>query len=60
MEKLTYTVRETAIALNISACKVYDLLGHNIIPHIRVGRRYVVPVEALREWLKSTCKGDKA
>ncbi|HQN95691.1 MAG TPA: helix-turn-helix domain-containing protein [Thermoanaerobaculales bacterium] len=35
----------------------YRLLASGTVPAVRCGRRYVVPVEAFREWLASGGRG---
>ncbi len=52
MEKLVYTSFEVAEILNIGLNKVYELLIQKQIPHVRVGRRYLIPKRALENWLE--------
>jgi excisionase family DNA binding protein len=51
METLVYTVRETAKMLNIGLNKAYELIEQKQIPVIRVGRKFIVPKQALEKWL---------
>ncbi len=51
MEKLVYTVQETAEILNIGMNKAYELIQQNQIPFIRVGRKFLIPKQALEKWL---------
>lgn len=51
MEKLVYTVTETAQILNIGMNKAYELIQQNQIPNVRVGRKFLIPKEALEKWL---------
>jgi excisionase family DNA binding protein len=55
MEKLTLTVKETALLLNLGISKTYELARQNIIPNIRIGRQYIIPMQPLMEWLNK-CK----
>lgn len=51
-ERLTYTVEEAAKVLGISRLGAYDAIKRNEIPHIRIGRRILVPVAALKKMLE--------
>lgn len=52
MEKLTMTVMEAAQALGVSRPIAYELANREDFPSVRVGRRLLVSVEGLREWVK--------
>ncbi len=54
MEKLVYTVRETANVLNVGMNKAYELIQQKQIPYVRVGRRILIPKNALENWLKQS------
>lgn len=54
MEKLVYTVTETAKLLNIGMNKAYELIQQNEIPNVRIGRRILVPKQSLHNWLSSS------
>ncbi len=57
MEKLVYTVNETAQILNIGMNKAYELVQQHQIPNLRVGRKILIPKQSLEKWLaKSTDK----
>lgn len=58
MEKLVYTVRETAKILNIGLSKAYDLIQQKQIPVVKVGRKFLVPKQALESWLMSSVGGN--
>ena len=51
MDKLTMSVPETAEALGISVNSCYNLVRRADFPSIRVGGRWIVPVESLKRWL---------
>jgi len=51
MDKLVYTVSETAKILNIGMNKAYELIQQQEIPNVRVGRKILVPKQALEKWL---------
>lgn len=57
MEKLVYTVNETAQILNIGMNKAYELVQQHQIPNLRVGRKILIPKQSLEKWLaKSSVK----
>lgn len=47
MERLTLTVEEAAASLGISRNLAYELIAKNKLPSVRLGRRLVVPRQAL-------------
>lgn len=51
MEKMTFCAREAAEALGVSLPTFYALAGRPDFPVVRIGRRLLVPVDALRAWL---------
>jgi DNA binding domain, excisionase family len=50
-EPLLLTVDETARLLRISRNLTYELIAHNRVPHIRLGRRILVPRRGLETWI---------
>lgn len=50
-DRLVWTVEEAARLLGISRAHAYDLVARNQLPHLRLGRRVVVPKHALDELL---------
>lgn len=50
-EKLAYNSKEAANALGVSLPTFYELSNRSDFPRVKVGRRTLVPVDALREWL---------
>ena len=55
MQKRTYSVEEAATILGIGRSAAYQAVRTGEIPAIRIGRRLLVPVQAL-EQLLSTAK----
>jgi excisionase family DNA binding protein len=51
MEKLVYTVQETAEILNIGMNKAYEMIQQKQIPFVRVGRKILIPKQTLEKWL---------
>lgn len=54
------TVKEVAEILRISQSKAYELLGRDVIPHLRLGTRYVIPKDSFMAWIHKTVRGGKA
>ncbi len=50
-ERLVYTVTEAAALLGISRAHGYDLVASGELPHLRLGRRIVIPINALAQLL---------
>ncbi len=48
---LVYTVMQTATLLGISRTHTYELVARGDLAHIRLGRRIVVPRQALERLL---------
>ena len=46
-ERLVWTVEEAARLLGISRAHAYDLVALGELPHLRLGRRLVVPKHAI-------------
>ena len=51
MNRVTMTVKELALAMNISLPKAYELTEREDFPLIRIGRKKLVPIDAFYEWL---------
>ncbi len=51
-ERLAYSISEVADFLGINVMTVYNLAKREDFPAIRIGRRIVVPKEALLKWLE--------
>lgn len=52
MEKLVYSVLEMQKALGIGRNAAYQLVNRADFPTAHVGKRIVIPVDALNEWLR--------
>lgn len=50
-ERLAIGVKEMAKLLGISARSAYNLVQTPGFPLIRVGKRQLIPTEALKKWL---------
>lgn len=51
MEKITLSVTELANALGIGRSRAYELVNTPGFPAAKIGKRIVIPVAALNEWL---------
>lgn len=48
-----YRVEEAAEALRLSRTAVYDLIRAGDLRTVKIGRRRLVPIDALSEWVAS-------
>ena len=46
-ERLVWTVEEAAGMLGISRAHAYELVARGELPHVRLGRRVVIPKHAI-------------
>ena len=51
MQRVTFTVAETAEYIGLGLNKTYQLINDRVIPSIKLGRQFRVPKVALDEWL---------
>ena len=56
MEKLTYNAQEVAAVLGVSKSHVYQLLKENRLPVLKLGRRKVIPISALEQWIQDNMR----
>ena len=52
-ERLTYCVEEAATVLGISRAFAYEAVQREDIPHLRIGRRILIPRSALQRLVDS-------
>jgi excisionase family DNA binding protein len=45
------TIAEVARALRVTPARAYELARNGELPHVRRGRRVLVPAEAWRQWM---------
>lgn len=56
-ERVSYNLSETAAAIGVSRKFLYEkILTQPDFPVIKLGKKYIVPVDSLRKWL--TAKAD--
>ena len=58
LEPLAVSAEEAARLLGISKPSVYQLIGRADFPSFKLGRRTLVSVEGLREWVRGQAKGE--
>lgn len=51
MEKVTLNVSETAEFLGIGRNKTYRLISNGILPAVKIGRQFRIPIKSLEDWL---------
>ncbi len=54
------TVREAARKLRISKWKLYDLIRSRLLETIKIGRRRLIPVEAIDAYIQRTSRESMA
>lgn len=57
--KLVYEAEELIPILHLSRPSVYKALKEGTIPSIRIGRRRLIPVSALKKYLENAGQPDK-
>lgn len=53
MERKTLNVKETARILGVGSVTLYAAIKRGEIPHLRIGRRIVIPIESIDNLLKA-------
>jgi excisionase family DNA binding protein len=57
-DRLALSLAEAARALGVSERHVREILPD--LPHVHLGRRVLIPVEALREWLRDRARAERS
>lgn len=52
VKKQCYTVKELSAALSLGRNSTYELVKKDDFPKIRRGRKILIPIDALEEYLK--------
>ena len=55
-ERLTYSVEEAAELLGISRAFAYECVSRGDIPHLRIGRRILIPKSALHKFVEGATR----
>ena len=56
MEPLAVSPDEAALLLGLKRTKVYELLADGTLRSLKVGRRRLIPTDALREFINPPAK----
>ncbi len=51
--KMTLNVKELATCLGIGMNSAYQLVNSKGFPALKIGKRIVVPIEKLEQWIES-------
>ncbi len=57
-DRLALSLAEAARALGVSERHVREMLSE--LPHVHLGRRVVIPVDSLREWLRDRARAERS
>lgn len=55
-ESVYESVGALAIEIGISRQTAYQALNEGVIPHIKVGKRFILPRAAIADWLRNAGK----
>lgn len=58
IKKVALNLSELQVALGIGRSKAFELTRQPGFPAVRIGRRILVPVDALDEWLAELVKSN--
>jgi excisionase family DNA binding protein len=56
-EPLLLDVKATAVALSVSTRTVAEMTRRGLLPHVRLRRRVLYPLDRVREYIASITKG---
>jgi excisionase family DNA binding protein len=59
-QRLTYSVEEAAELLGISCAFAYECVNRGEIPHLRIGRRILIPRSALHKFVEGATTSEPA
>lgn len=57
MEKSTISVQELSAHMGISLAKAYELVKQPGFPVLRIGTRFLIPVDSFNTWLNRKIEG---
>ena len=60
LEPLTLTIPEVAALLDINLIAAYELARQTGFPAFKIGRRIIVPRDALNSWLRQSAENQTA
>jgi excisionase family DNA binding protein len=53
IERLTYSILEAAAAIGVSGKTLQGYIRSGALPHVRIGTRVLIEVEALKRFIES-------
>lgn len=56
IEKMTLSVAEASVVMGVSVPTAYRMLRQRDFPAIHIGTRWIIPKDALKEWLDVEAK----
>ena len=56
----TYSVKEAAAILGVAQSMIYKMADRQDIPHMRFGKRVVIPKEPFNSWFEAKIEGGVA
>jgi excisionase family DNA binding protein len=59
MEPLLLGLKEAGELLSLGKAKVRELVSSGDIPHVRIGKRILIPATALRLWAEGLTREEK-
>lgn len=60
-DRLVYTPEEARKLIGCSRSVIYENLRQNLIPHFKLGRKYIIPKHGFHRWLdEATLHNDRA
>ena len=59
-ERLTYSVEEAADVLGISRAFAYECVSRGHLPHLRIGRRILIPKSALHMLVEGATESERS
>jgi len=60
IDRLSFSVLETAKTLGVSSRTVHNLIKQGEIPHFRMGVRVLIPADKLREFIAKRTNSEKS
>lgn len=54
---ITYSIKDVSVILGVSVSTVYNLISDGVIPYVRVGGRYMIPINEFQNWFNSNIQG---
>lgn len=58
VEKMVFNMAEFAAVMGIGRSKAWEMTKQPGFPTVRLGRRVVIPIEALKAWLDKQAAND--